>query len=110
MGLRPDGTVVAAKYTGDLKDYCGQCDVSGWKLFNNADNYEEECKKAVEERKERERIAEEERQKKIAELTRQKAEIEAELPNLQGLFKSGRRKEAEERLARIKEELNRLSK
>ena len=41
--LCSDGTVVATEVFDDEEYHFCQCDVSSWKLFNNADNYEEEC-------------------------------------------------------------------
>jgi hypothetical protein len=103
--------------------YHGECEVSGWKLFDDYQTYEEERiaaeKKAEEERivaqklLEEARIAFEEREKaarlnKISSLNQEKSALEAELPTLKGLFKGGRRKEVEARLAEIEAELKKL--
>ena len=118
VGLRADGTVVA---TGKNDD--GRCNTGRWRLFFNFEKIEEErataAKRAEEERAaaaklaEEERIAaekraEEDRQAKIVALTKEKADLEAELPTLKGLFKAGRRKEVEVRLAEIEAGLTQL--
>ena len=65
-------------------------------------------KQAEEKRIAAEKRAMEERQAKISVLIKEKADLEAELPTLKGIFKSGRRKEAEARLAEIEAELKKL--
>ena len=57
VGLKSDGTVVATGF-----NVSGQCDVTGWKLFDSFENFEEERKqKMAEKRVELARIAEEKR-------------------------------------------------
>jgi flagellar biosynthesis GTPase FlhF len=130
VGLRSDGTVVATGYNKD-----GQCNVEGWKLFENYETIDAERKaaeeraaaerkaaeeraaaerKAAEERAEAERKAaaekaERERQEKIAKLNAEKASLQDELASLKGLFSGKRRKEIEARLAEIGKELEKLN-
>ncbi len=64
VGLKADGTVISTPYNG--KDsYCGQCEVSGWRLFQDYFTLEQERKEAIEraeqERKEATERAERER-------------------------------------------------
>jgi ABC-type uncharacterized transport system ATPase component len=85
-------------------------------LFDNYETIEEErlaaAKKAEEVRLAAAKKAEEERrrarQAKFTALAKEKAALEAELPTLKGLFKGGRRKEVEIRLAAIETELKNL--
>ena len=49
-----------------------------------------------------------EREVKIQTLTREKARLEAELPNIRGLFSGGKRRQIESRLSEIAAELERL--
>ena len=108
VGLKSDGTVVAV---GDNNK--GQCNVSNWKLFNSIDTLEEERKKAVEKRKnadeKRKAALKKERDEKITFLQKQKAQLEQELASLKGLFTGKRRKEIQERLALIDEQLKELN-
>ncbi|MCI6434583.1 MAG: TIR domain-containing protein [Clostridiales bacterium] len=70
VGLKADGTVVAV---GDNK--YGQCDVSGWKLFQNIETIEaerEEARKREEQRREEAREREEQRRAKQKALVRKK--------------------------------------
>lgn len=89
VGLKFDGTVVACGKNDD-----GQCDVSGWKLF---DNFDDVVNRAV---------AEEEKRKAAAE----KQRIATELPHIKGLFSGGKRRDMENRLAEIEIELKKLAK
>ena len=114
IGLRSDGTVVSTggsdKYKAELRK------LNKWKLFNNYETIKEE--RAIEKKREEEkyiaaqkRAAEErekERKKKITGLSKEKADLEAELPTLKGLFKGSRRKEVEARLTEIEAELKKL--
>jgi hypothetical protein len=91
--LKSDGTVVAI---GDNKN--GECDISGWKLFNSLETLENERKEAPE----RNRIEE------IQKLQVEKSALNTELSNLKGLFTGKRRKEIETRLAVIDAQLEKL--
>jgi alpha-tubulin suppressor-like RCC1 family protein len=103
VGLRSDGTVVAVGSNGD-----GQCNVSKWHLFNNINTIEEERKKEVRQyRIEQERLALERKARKEKLLSEQNA-LQAELPTLKGLFAGKRRKEIQQRLEKIKKELQGL--
>ena len=96
---------------GDNKD--GQCDVGGWKLFQNIETIEaerEEARKREEQRREEAREREEQRRaERKADLEREKRALETELSSLKGLFTGRRRREIEARLAQIKEELGKLN-
>ncbi len=62
VGLKKDGTVVATEYSGNF--YRDQCEVSGWKLFDNADNLENERAQRMPEAAQRfaaQRLAEQQR-------------------------------------------------
>ena len=106
VGLKADGTVVAA---GDNDS--GECDVSGWRLFNSFENLKQERIEAKAERQrqgaERQR-QEAERQARITALNAEKQYLQAELPTLKGLFSGGKRRQIEARLAQIETELNSL--
>lgn len=120
-GLRADGTIVSIGHKNTkLRS------LSIMKLFNDLENYEEECveqrrlaqeqreelnRRALEEAIRREdaaRIAEETRQKKLAVLNAEKDSLNTELRNLKGIFTGKRRKEIEARLAEIETELKGL--
>ena len=109
IGLKEDGSVVAV---GDNNS--GQCDVSGWKLFNSLETIEEERKadreKAEEQdRKVRER-QEQQRKSRIEIRNREKQKIQDEINQLKGLFAGKRKKELEEKLKVIDKELTELQK
>ena len=53
VGLKKDGTVVATEYTGDRQYYCGECEVSDWKLFFSFENLQQEKQKAMSMEKEK---------------------------------------------------------
>ena len=99
VGLKADGTVVAVG-----SNRCGQCAVSGWKLFNSIDTLEQERIKAKAEHQRQEA----ERQARITALNTEKQSLQAELPTLKGLFSGGKRRQIEARLAQIEAELNNL--
>lgn len=110
LGLKSDGTVVCTAEWHKCDDY---------KLFNSFESLEQEREEAKAERKrqeaERQRQeaeakakAEAERQAKIAALEAEKASIQAELPNLKGLFSGSKRRELEARLAEIEKELKQI--
>ncbi|MBR6109932.1 MAG: TIR domain-containing protein [Clostridia bacterium] len=119
VGLKSDGTVVATKYIETRKsngfDY-GQCNTKDWKLFDGIDTLEQEQKSKDEqrererreaaERAERERReaaerAENERRLLLETLLKRRAEAEAELKNLKGLFTGKRRRELEAEIAQL---------
>ena len=102
VGLKSDGTVVACGYNKN-----GQCDVSGWKLF---DNFDDVVNRAVAEEEKRKAAAEKRRLDRIAALEAEKQRIETELPHIKGLFSGGKRRDMENRLAEIEAELKRLEK
>ena len=96
----------------------------GWKLFECAATFEQErdtkigaaldadrkaeAARAEVERKAAAEKAETERKAKIAALKKEKADLQAELANLKGLFSGGKRRQIEARLAEIEEELKKL--
>ena len=88
VGLKSDGTVVAV---GDNE--CGQCDVFGWRNI------------AVPLGKEEYEAA---RKAKIESLEKEKATLEAELPNIKGLFSGSKKAKVEARIAEIEKELRTL--
>jgi alpha-tubulin suppressor-like RCC1 family protein len=96
VGLKADGTVVA---TG-ANDH-GQCDVSAWKLFDSVDALKAE-RKAMREK------AAAEHKEKVESLNTEKAQLQAELPTIKGLFSGGKRRQIESRLAEIEAELKKL--
>lgn len=111
VGLRSDGTVVAAGYNFD-----GQCDVSGWKLFDSIETAAQE-QQAAEEQRRRVAMEKAERKRKYDELNglwREKnKQIEAaqkELENLKGLFTGKRRKELEAQIAEANDRIAALDK
>ena len=67
-----------------------QCDVSGWKLFNSLDTLEQERAET--------------KKRRIAQLQQQKTALQTELAGLKGLFTGKRRREIEDKLARIEAE------
>ena len=87
VGLKSDGTVVAVGWNKK-----GQCDVSGWRLFQNIETLEAERAEA--------------RKRRMAE---QKAALEMELSSLKGLFTGKRRREIEAQLAEIDSKLKALN-
>ena len=97
VGLKADGTVVAV---GDNDDE--QCGVEKWKLFDNLERERLETQRRYQEEKQRRQ--EEERNVLKAE----RAQLQAELPNIKGLFSGGKRKQVEARLAEIEAELKKL--
>ena len=117
VGLRADGTVAAAG-----SNICGQCNVSEWKLFSHYQTIEKERSAALErdrarieavkrmeiERLAAEQQAEEQKRNYITALKKEKNALEMELPSLNGIFKSARKKEVENRLSRIYAELRRI--
>ena len=101
LGLRSDGTVVAAgKKQGNVVD---------WKLFDSIDSLPQELESAKKKSLEvlRKEAAEKAAHwaKRKAELENEKAALRIELSNLKGIFTGKRRKEIEARLAEIDTEL-----
>ena len=92
-GLKRDGTILTAGYTRPL--------VSNWRLFQNADNYGEEEKQAIDATKEK-------NARMVEQLKAESNNLYAELSNLKGLFTGMRRKQIEARLAEIETELEGL--
>ena len=112
LGLRADGTVVATEYTGDKKYYQGQCDVSGLRLFSSLETIKTERKAAMDKaeakRKADEESAKAKRKAKIEALNAEKAQLDAELPSIKGLFAASKRAKIEGRLAEIEAVLKKL--
>lgn len=139
VGLKSDGTVVATKFRESTYiRYSGQCNVSGWKLFDSIDTLEQEqekvkakalCRQQVAEYEEEPIIEEEpiteeelcrlieeaeaenkrENKNPITQLKAEKSHIQTELNDLEGrLFSGKRRRELEARLAQIEKELKTL--
>ena len=106
VGLRADGTVIATKYycANKYNRYRGQCDVSEWKLFNNYETIKAERLKH--------RVADEKREATVETkrkaLNREKAQLQAELANLKGLFSGGKRRDLEARIVGIDSALKNL--
>ena len=114
VGLKKDGRVLTL--AGDRFDYHQgiryiqslHLDTSGWKLFDNANNLEEERKVAREAAETKRKADEAKRQSTIHRLEKEQEMLTTELKNLRGLFYGKRRKEIEERLAKIVSELKNL--
>ena len=96
LGLKADGTVLA-----EGKNHIILNEIRSWKLFDNYKTITEECAIAI-------KRVEEKRISRVTALTKEKKDLETELPTLKGLFKGGRRKEVEARLAEIESELQEL--
>ena len=77
------------------------CNVQDWRLFHDLDSIAPEREKAR-------ANAEAQRQQRHAALEKENASIQAELPNIKGLFSGGKRRELEARLAQIEKELSAL--
>ena len=75
--------------------------VQDWKLFNSIDTLEQERAAAITRR-------EAERSQKIAALEARKQPLQKEIAKCKGLFSIGKRRELENRLAQIEEELSAL--
>ena len=104
VGLKADGTVVA---TGENDS--DQCDVSDWKLFNSVETIgieREAFRRAAAEKAAAERRAKIEALNKEKDAKKaHKTALERELTTLTGIFKAGKRKEAEAELAKIEARL-----
>ena len=68
--------------------------IRSWKLFDSLDTIEQELAEAQAKRK--------------AALEQERDALQAELPNLKGLFSGGKRRELEAKIAEIEEELKKL--
>lgn len=115
LGIKSNGTVVSTLHNrrhSPYNHYSGECDVGGWKLFDNYETIEAErkaaAKKAEAERKAAAEKAEAELKAKIEALSKERTALQTELPNLRGLFSGKRRREIEARLAEIEAELKKL--
>ena len=100
IGLKKDGSLVAM---GD--NHYGQCNVSGWKLFYDLDDYIaafDERKQYMQQRMLEKKLA---KREKINNLIKEQANLREELSALKGLFSGRRRKEIETRLLHIEQEL-----
>ena len=86
----------------------GQCGVSDWRLFPNAETLAEERENVRRRGEEKARKMAEARAQRRAALEAEQADLQTELSNLKGLFTGKRRKEIEARLAEIKNELKKL--
>ena len=81
---------------------CNNCDTQGvlqemigsWKLFDSLDTIEQEFAEV--------------QAKRNAALEQERDALQAELPNLKGLFSGGKRRELEAKIAEIEEELKKL--
>lgn len=98
-GLKADGTIVSTRETDSAQ-------ISGWKLFENADNIEEERETARRLLAERKAAAIRERKQN---LQKEKDALMMELESQKGLFKVFNRIKINERLAEIETELKGLS-
>lgn len=121
FGIRKDGTVISAGENDkeivviadmDVKEIeldKGACDVNNWRLFEAYDTYDEELSEIrngfIQKREEEKRAI---REKKQRELEKERADIQAQLPKIKGLFAASKIKKAEARLAEITAELAEL--
>ncbi|MCQ4022816.1 hypothetical protein GMA13_07310 [Ruminococcus sp. zg-924] len=117
VGLKKDGTLVAI---GD--NHYGQCNVNGWRLFSNIDDYVSLCKNqtiksgftneskihytertntTVEEKSRNKPIEKSEEEK----LKLKKKQLEEELSSLRGVFAGKRRKEIKKEIQGIEDKL-----
>ena len=87
VGLKSDGTLVST--SEQLQEMIGS-----WKLFDSLDTIEQEFAEVQAKRK--------------AALEQERDALQAELPNLKGLFSGGKRRELEAKIAEIEEELKKL--
>ena len=117
VGLKSDGTVVAVggyKY-GQYPDY-GQCNVSGWKLFNTLESIEQEREEAKSIESEHDawaeaekiRLEEDRKMKRLAELLEKNRMLNVERSNLKGIFSGKRRQEIETRRGHNTREVKKL--
>lgn len=117
IGIRADGTVVSC---GEGSAGIGKVNCSGLKLFNDVADLDRNIARnktlriAAEKAAEEQRIAEEKaveewRKARIAELQKEKLALQAELPNIKGIFSSGKKKKLEAQIAAIDDELKILN-
>ncbi len=121
IGLKKDGTLVATDWADARLDYFGQCDVMGWKLFDDYETIVQERKEAAE-KAERERLAAEQRKieenericqqysSELADLQRKQQDAKNELANLKGLFSGKRRRALEEEITVLDTQIDNLQK
>lgn len=117
VGIRADGTVVSCgSGSGDSQ----KVDCSTLKLFNDVTDLDANiarnkalriaAEKAAEERRiAEEKAAEEKRKISIAQLEWEKQNLQAEIPNIKGIFAGGKKKKLEARIAEIDAELKKLN-
>ena len=115
LGLRADGTVIG---TGCNKQILNE--VANWKLFHNIDTLEQEQLECQEQHKRRTVLRTDApsgvpqapgtpgMSANRAALEAERNRLQAELPNIKGLFSGGKRKQVENRLAEIEAELKKL--
>lgn len=94
IGLKSDGTMITM---------AGQNDVSDWKLFQNWETIKEE---QVDARKQRTELR---KAKQRGELEWKKNKLETELSSFRSLFNGKRRKEIENKLSEINDEMEKLN-
>lgn len=107
LGVKSDGTLIRSKYSDS---------VSGWKLFQNVDTLEEEWEKTRKEKEEKLRAQElraKEQQRKDREMQRLDLvynlhRLQAELPNVKGMFANMKRKHIEAEIKRIESLLSQM--
>ena len=99
VGIKSDGTVVAVG-----ENEYGQCDVEDWNNIAIPISKKEYEVKQQRIREEKEAA----RKAKIESLEKEKATLEAELPNIKGLFAGSKKAKAEARIAEIEKELQTL--
>lgn len=122
FGIRKDGTVISVGkndnrnlliFKGTKIEQIeldkGACDVNDWRLFEAYDTYDEELSEIrngfIQKREEEKRAIREKEQRK---LEKERADIQAQLPKIKGLFAASKIKKAEARLAEITAELAEL--
>lgn len=116
IGICADGTVVSCGEGPNT----GKLNCSGLKLFNDVADLDRNIarnkalriaaeKAAEEHRIAEEKAAEERRKARIAELQKEKLALQAELPNIKGIFSSGKKKKLEAQIAAIDDELKKLN-
>jgi len=113
VGLKRDGRVFTiAGTTAGNNDWSyinsHHLDTSGWKLFDNANNLEEERREAREVAEVERKASEAKRKRTIQNLEMGREQLSTELRNLRGLFNGRRRKEIEEKLDQIEDKLKKI--
>ena len=108
LGVKSDGTLIRSKFSNS---------VSGWKLFQSVDTLEEEwqkTRKAKEEKLRAQELREKEQQRKDREMRRLDLvynlhRLQAELPNIKGMFANMKRKHIEAEIQRIESVLSKMA-